>query len=359
MILKYINRPGSKINIEFENFSTIQALMLADMYVSNAISSLYILRYLRLNNFSYDSLIELYAECFRNEKETPQIIAKAKEFNSLYKREKKVKYKNQAYLVYLGRLRIYFDQMRISLKEAYEKLLKEILVYPVLPYRDSKVFVPQFSYVKDKEGNDQGYIDEIATDFILNDVTLVLNNYITTFMTKELSPSSVPGQFIAIEIALWDFPHFTNVSYEEINSIREELKPKLLPFKNDFYELTQQLREIKFEPENISQIKELANAKIAPHIEPIKEFFDENLYMCKMRKSFFENSGITLYLGIASVEDIVNYFEWILIVKPYMASAIKEQVARHVDIRTCIPFIFFKLNMNYPNLESCKGLYEE
>ena len=58
--------------------------MLADMYVSNAISSLYILRYLRLNNFSYDSLIELYAECFRNEKETPQIIAKGSAYLSKY-----------------------------------------------------------------------------------------------------------------------------------------------------------------------------------------------------------------------------------------------------------------------------------
>lgn len=123
------------------------------------------------------------------------------------------------------------------------------------------------------------------------------------------------------------------------------MKPVLLPFKAQIKEFSDELSKISFSAENSPHIEKLYADKLNPHIRKLQKAIEESMYISQARNQFPKNIGTKLCLGITSAGNLVNYYEKMNIIFPYVANEIKEQLKRRIDMKMTYPFFYFEMNL--------------
>jgi len=134
-----------------------------------------------------------------------------------------------------------------------------------------------------------------------------------------------------------------SLSYTQLKYTREDFKPALLPFKLNLKELSDEIFSIPFLPENRSQLKQLSRDNLMHLTEPIQQAINASLYISQIKNSSAENTGLRFCMGIASAETLIGYFEKTKTVLPYVAEEIRQQTARHIDLKSSYLFAYFEI----------------
>ncbi|MEI8203678.1 MAG: hypothetical protein WCH34_11730 [Bacteroidota bacterium] len=343
MKLIYYNRGGSAVDLFNESISILMNIIVADHVKYDSIYAYRLLHYINLEHYTDELVYEVYSRINKDDKQALDLVAKAKYLHPYYKKALKIKHKNKEDLAFIARTRNILAHFKLEIKQDMEERLKDYNIRLMIPFVDAKIFKQDPSNYNTLEETEHIYIEKIAKTFIEKESIFAIDFVVDCILSKSLVDSHEGAPTHFIDIPMWFFPSFMYLNYEEVKFIRDDLQPKLASFKADFKALADELFHIPYLPETIEQIKELCRGRILHHIKPIEEAMDENIYMCKAKKSFFDKTGVTFRLGVTSADIIIGYFECAKIILPYMANEIRLQVQRHMDINASFLFTTYRI----------------
>lgn len=152
-----------------------------------------------------------------------------------------------------------------------------------------------------------------------------------------------------IKIPLWDMPFLDELAYKQLKYTRNNLQPAMAPFKIKLQEFWDEINTIQFIDENMEQLKHLCQSKLHPFVQPLQQTINESLYISQIRNKSENNNKLTMCLGITSADKLIQYYEKVETILPYVASEIKQQVSRYMDLKAAQMFVYFKVRNNEEN----------
>ncbi|MFH1004070.1 MAG: hypothetical protein V1781_01010 [Bacteroidota bacterium] len=337
MKIIFINRDDTKIDYCTEPDYLHPLVLIADTvkYISMIVHT--IVTYKGIEKLTDDSVVQMHKDIFKKDENAIQMHKETDRIYSIVKKVKNIKHKDKNTLIYIHSFESLIKIFKKNIKEQIEDILKGICIYEIMPFIQDEVFKVQESCCYSEETKcEDPYINLIADIIITNENIFLFDTQIEKILSSETD---------FIKIPLWDFPPLAYLTYNQMKYTRENLKSALHQFKVQLKEISSELFKITFASENFLYIEKLCADKLNPHIASLQKSINESIYISQTRNKFPENHKMKLYLGITSVENLVNYYEKMNIVFPYVANEIKEQVKRHIDIKMTCPFFYFEMNV--------------
>ncbi len=300
--------------------------------------------------FSDEKIIELSMEFFEKVPETLEIIKFMKETFPFIKKLRSEKHKPRQSILLIENFNIGIKHFKSGFEKDKKGFSDNFMLTELLPFIDQKIWqINALDFMINLKKEDI-FIQPISKSIIEGNAILGLDTMIEEFFSFINYDSPENTGFDFIKIPLWHIPVTENLNNAQINHSRNHLQPALATFKTHLKELSEEIFPLSFSPEHIPAIKQLIHNKLKAHISPIQQSIDENLYFCQAKKQFSEIFGTTLYLGIASADTIISYFEKTETILPYVASEIKHLVSKQFDVSSSMVFSYFE--MNIPDISS-------
>ena len=187
-------------------------------------------------------------------------------------------------------------------------------------------------------------IKEIVDSFLENNGLVVLDEVIETLVPfKRVDNNEQPvSEPYFISSYLFEFPLMFDLNYEQLKNVRDDLKPTIEPFHQEYKKLIEELAAIPYNNSE-QQIRMLLNTHINPHIQNIQKKIDENIYIQQQKNRYGAEERIKVMLGITSVENQIRLLEKEEVILPFVADVVIEKLGKNFDIKSCMPFIYHKL----------------
>ena len=329
----------------FNKFHQVHAVIcIADTVYSFANSEWSSMFHLDLDKTPDDMIIALFKRTFAKDKNTAKFVEKYEELTSMIKQGKKLKQKQKEMLLVLARIKPVVDLPKRRLKEMQTKLSETAKLNEVKKFFEENIWQIPYSSIKLDAKKEDVYIQPIYEKMLQRDNLFSLDEKLEEFFTPTLLDAPETTDFDFIKIPLWEIQLAKELTYNQIKYTRDDLQPALLPFKANLKELSEELIGINFLPENMARIKQLCREKLLEHIAPVQQSLNDSLYLSHLRNQSAENTDSKLFLGIASAEMLLNYFDKIKLVQPYVISEIKQRLARHFDLNASCIFSYLQIH---------------
>ncbi len=312
-----------------------------------------------LNSISDKMAIDFGKWVYKREKQEYEMICTLEDLLLSLKKIRQVKHKDKSMMLVLGNFNIRMANLKQSLKGTLDLFFDFYKIAELRQFIDDKIWsVPFLSYVPDTKKED--VLLQIYFETFLNRNNIIaMDDKLTEYFTCTMLDEDETTVCDFIKIPLWDIPVAEGLTYNQIKHTRADLKPKMMPFTNDLNELAEAFKTIQFLPKNIQTIKELCRKKLSEHIMPMQQSIDDSLYLSHLRNQSAEDMCSKLFLGIASANMLIDYYEKAEIIQPYVASEIKQRLARHVDLKSCYLFTFMNIHSMYGIAPDTNKFYAE
>ena len=351
MKLTYLNRKGSIIKFNNEPVNIHLNILIADHIKYCSMLADNIITYKEIDSCSDDKLFEVYTQMFDKNEKVSDFIKTIKEHYPEYKKTINLKNKDKDDLVYIGRHKSLFDRMRKQLKLSLDKELDKSNIKTVLPFLDQGVFEIHLSEELMDNDKEDFFVREIINTLIDRDSILVLDWMFEPMFRPSLFNLIFNRKRAFVTFPLLEVPPFRNMTYNEMRYTKEELKITLAPLKKDLLEFTDKLSTMRFEKKNVKKINKLLVDTLWNHLS-LQQKIDESLYITKLKNQFPPELNSAFCIGITSAESIVDYFEKAKIILPYLANEIKQQLSRHIELKSSHLFFYqrFFLDRKIPTM---------
>ena len=342
MDIIFINRVTSKINFVMEGTYIYSNLLLSDNALYVSFSAVNLLCYIRVPKFSDEDVIKSFAKMFNEEEDIKDLEDIIRIYPS-YKEYQKVKHKDKTTIMLIGHFKTIINSLRSRIQDDYMMLLKSYNLFEALPFIEDKILYVSAIEAKEVDLMEDPYIKLIVGTIIERECVLFLDGSIEDYFNFSTIDASENETVDFKKIPLCELPSFIGITYKEVKYTRDQLQEVLKPFKTHLKDLSDELFKLPFTNESQPQIKQLYNEKLSQFITPIQPAIDESIYLSKQKNIFPDKNAINYCLGITSVETLIDFYEKAEIVEPYVASEIKQQVSRHMDLKATIVFTYCHL----------------
>ncbi len=332
--------------IEFEHkFDNLQSMIfIADtlvLWVNAAWANMFTLD---VETLADEQLLAYNLSLYKNNKKSVEEFESVGQFLKSAKKVKKIKLKSKEGLYVFNRYMTGIKLMKNSMTFVHKGFVKFHQLEELYPFVGDGIWqVPFVDYINDPKKEDV-FIQPICEKMQQRDNLFVLDEKLEDFYLHSIleAPENTACDFI--KIPLWEIQLAKELTYNQIKYTRDDLQPALLPFKTNLKELSEALIGINFLPENMARIKQLCGEKLLEHIAPVQQSLNDSLYLSHLRNQSAENTDSKLFLGIASAEMLLNYFDKIKLVQPYVISEIKQRLARHFDLKASCIFSYLQIH---------------
>lgn len=347
MKINFYNKNNSKIDEAPEVLSFHPSVLIADVVHFDCLWAGDIYCYLEIDKHSDEMVFRLTSIHYKNDEATNDLSKNLEKYANDLKALLKIKHKTKEQLVLLGQYRGMAKKTRDFLKEIYEHHLLKRNLLVLAPFANEKVIEIGKDHFFEERKKENLYIKELKDAITKHETLLCLDEGIEKLFGFCLFTEIELGFNDFIKVPMWDFPQFVGITYEQMKHTKDNLQSVLEPFKIQLENLADQLMKISYSPDNLKQIKQLLNENLMHHKTAVQHSINESLYLIQQRNRFDNNNNLKFCFGICSTETLVNYYEKNEVLFPYVATELKQQLSRHIDLNgTCI-FSYYELN--YPN----------
>ncbi len=345
MKITYYDSP--EINI-VENymacFMVQPSLILADTFTISLDDSWGKLVMEDIDTWSHEKIYTSFKEVFPADKNALGMIKEYNQMRQAIKNLKALRNKHKE----LSRITHMFNSIsngfKIYLEFHRDEVIQEHKIQECLPFAQDGVFIMKSIDFKQMDNKEHVLIPEI-TKVLINRLEIMAFHESVEKMFSHVNYNEIESnEFDFIRIPLWEIPVLDELAYKQLKYTRNDLHPAMAPFKIKLQEFWDEIVTIQFIDENIEQLKHLCQTKLYPFVQPIQHAIDESLYISQIKNKSQNNNKLTMCMGITSADRLIQYYEKVETVLPYVASEIKQQVSRYMDLKATQMFVYFKVH---------------
>ena len=259
--------------------------------------------------------------------------------------------KDKLALEIIGRHKSAMILLRKQLKICYTDSLTRYKLLELCKFAHDESWTLAFPLGNEKANMENDYIPVLTQTIMGNECQLAFDSVVEQlFEYVDINiASDAPYEFV--KIPLWDFPLLDGMKFNQVKYTQQDLKPSLQEFTKHFDELSAQLFTLPFTSENQAEIIALAKEKIGAQVSPVQQAIDNSLYISQTRNQTPPNTGMKFHLGITSAENLVNYYEKTEMIEAYVASEIKEQLRRYINLQATCFFTYITIQKPSYNVQ--------
>jgi len=336
------NKQPSKMNFGREALSLYVYTLLADEVLIKCALSYDLALYDEIETLKDEEVIRKLLPHVEDDEEFTKTLTDIWDLQKQLKRYIREKHTDKSTFIAIGNFRSIMKDLRSKLKEIIEKRLKYSRLFELVPFRKEDVWKLENVLFKFDPAFDKQdlYITELTQTIPEQKYLIAFDTEVEKLFSFCLYDNPDNCNAEIIKIPLWSFPVFDGISFFQMKFTRDYLLPALLEFKAQLKKLSSEVFNIPFEPVNHPKIKQLCQESIEQHIVPVQKSVNDSLYMSQLRNKTEAGKGINFCLGITSAENLVNYYERTEMIEPYVATEIKQQIGRQMDLKACCFFVY-------------------
>jgi len=280
--------------------------------------------------------------------ETKELIKEMKKMKVSVDQIKKNKHKSKADVF----LKHKFDSWILATK----KLLKSAIVIKLIDNGFS-----QFIDLIDPENNVTNYsilypetlIDENRTLLFLFDVLrskdgLPLLNIIIKkqFKNKDITiikiEDQVDSDFISFPIFEMQYNYYSSDKKEIIFNLKSQIQAEYLSLFSNIEKFIEDNFNKKYDEELNDAYYKLYEANI-DSLNNFQEKINNNIYFHKLMNSDDEYKILRVNIGVTSINTMIDHYEKIEVLQPFLATALKDKLQIITDLSFCKFFYFIEI----------------
>ncbi len=345
------NKLPSRINFYDEALCLYPYTLLSEKLLLVSSISFDILLY---NNFDKLKDILIIGECIYHFGEDEGLKAFFEDVKVKQKQVDKIKrqkFKDKNTLHLIGVQKGFVAKLRGTLKEHYERRLSTFKITELIGYEKEDCWIIKFPLLNIKKNQEDVYIPALTETIIENEYVMEFDGIVERLFTHVDIDATGSTSFDFIKIPLWDLPLIEGIKFNQMKYSQQDLKASLQEFTKHFDELSEQLFKMPFTLENQAEIIGLAKEKIMAQALPVQQAIDTSLYLTQFRNQSPPNTGMKFHLGITSAENLVNYYEKTEMIEAYVASEIKEQLRRYINLQATCFFTYITIQKPSYNVQ--------
>jgi hypothetical protein len=155
-------------------------------------------------------------------------------------------------------------------------------------------------------------------------------------------PGWIKRRIDSIAVEIINFPLICLLAADQLLYLREQLYPEFDEFKNQLDQFRQAIAGLQFHPENFGRIVTLFHQHIGNLRQPLQQKIDQQLHIQFMRNNS-KDFGMKLFLVIAPVSKMIEYYYKTGIVSPEATEALKRSLGREMDLKRCELFFYVQI----------------
>jgi hypothetical protein len=344
MILNCIDSPASKYYHDNNREAIFYNLLIAD-YVRVTVDAAWSDMILTdIDTWKDDKIITTFTKLSKkhNHENAKRVIEQFIKLTGLLKKIRHVKNKNREMTAIISSYNKHLKQFKSGMQKFKNEFIEYNHVNEMMPFIDEGIWQMMPIDYEPGPNKEDSLIQPIVNTFLEPENILSIDGQFVALFNPATYFSTPFNDSELIMIPLWNFPHFTDINYQQIKYTRDNLQPGLKKFKEQLKEISDLLSQICFSSENFQQIRQLFDNRFFETIEQVQKLTDESLYINKMKNQFKENTGFRFCLGVTSVEAVVRSFERTETIQPYVANEIKHRIAREIDLKSGYVFTFLE-----------------
>ena len=343
MKISFFNKSKTNIPINHESYCIHPCLVIADSVMYFSYSSYLFRMYVDSDSFNDAKLLTESKQISKNDPELIEEIEFVEEMMIHAKKIKQLTRKNKDQLLYLHNYKNGITYIKEYYKDFFETILKGRCCFHLLHFMEKKVLEMKIAEINQHQPFSEEFIKVIPETIIGQESIMMLDQNIETYFSFSTADSPSKRKTDFIKLHLWDFPFFIDLNFEQLNYIREELKPAFAPFKAELDELAILIFDQKLQGVDMEEIRQLFDVKISPYKAPIQHSLDENIFLSKLKNRMNHNNKLRFCLGITSIEILVDYYVKAQVVNPFIAKQNKEQIGQHFDLMSSVLFCYYEI----------------
>jgi|GEM_PF-6813329 len=348
MFLSLFNDFKSKMNFLYEAFCLYPSVILSNkIYYKSKLSSL-IKNYLTKDTWNISTILSLY-RAFELDKTFEIPVEGLEKHAARLKLISKVKHKPKELIVLEQQLKSFFADIKSDVTQWFENFFETYSLKDVLPFIDDKVFVPFYSndmFVV-REGKENPYINEISKMILSEPDYMILGQSIEDYFPfVELSKDGYEkdcdfSKLPFIKVKLFDFPYLALLTHTQLAYTRNNLRREMMLFEEALDLMRKMVRNMSLCEDLYKGIENLA-PMFSELYGNVQKAIDEELYVQQAKQ---KNPGVSIFLclGICSYRQIIEYYQRMEIIEPYVAEAILKIIERKTNPDFCD--IFFNIDI--------------
>ncbi len=345
----YIISTESDINLINDAAYIRPNLLFFDHLKNSSYCAFHIMIYRAIDDIEYEYLLPLTPFYFNHEAVTEEYMEQLFSYFKKYKQILKIPHKNQLQMRVILTFRNTMSQHRKGMKENITYLLNLYNLMELVNFAEEETWELDFLDFMDDSNHEDYYIPKIVDSILDIEEILSFDNCVDELFSHTLLTSNQNKTTDFIKIPLWKLPPLHQMTNAQLTYTSKEFKSILADFQKQLVLLSADLLKTTFSEKNGSLIKEKCADQLLHFVQPIQTSINDSLYISQYKNKFSTTEGITLCLGITSAANLVNYFEKTSVVKPYVASEIKQQLSRHIDLSSTHIFAYYEI---YPSPET-------
>ena len=315
--------------------------LLADEVLIRSYWSFSLKNYLDRDKYNDKYAMSLLLHSFKDDADFMKTLNTVIQHQKIVNKYLQQKRNDKSALKFISTHRTDMKGLRWVIEQNLEVSLKKYKLFELLPFDNNvwKLRTPLLDYVPECP-IENAYIGVLSKNIPEHEYALALDTEVENLFSFSLynSAETVDAEFI--KIPLWDFPLFDDITFLQMKYTRDDLTQALHAFKTEYNQLFNKLFTIPFTKDNQQEIKKLCDDSITHHIEPVQQSINNSIYISQLINKTQKDQRMKFCLGITSAENLANYYERCEIVEPYVASQIKQQIGRQMDLQASCIFVY-------------------
>jgi len=141
---------------------------------------------------------------------------------------------------------------------------------------------------------------------------------------------------------LFEMPVPVSLSTNQVKIIRNDLLDKFKPFFERIVEFNSSLKEIEYNKKNLKKLKKEYFDKACEEKNSLQDAIDNNLYMNQLKNKLEEDKTLSIYLGLASFNNILEFYKRALIIDDYIIMYVKDKMKEELNMNGSKFFLYLK-----------------
>ena len=141
---------------------------------------------------------------------------------------------------------------------------------------------------------------------------------------------------------LFDMPIPVSLSASQVRIVRNDLLNKFISFSEMLVDFNVQLQTIEYNNKNLKKLKREYFDKICEEKNNLQEAIDNNLYMNQLKNKLEEDKTLSIYLGLASFNNILEFYKNANIIDDYIIMYVKDKMKDELNMNGSKFFLYLK-----------------
>ena len=343
MKITYYDSPTTNYDEEYRLSYTIHPSIIVSDSMTFSVKNSWAKALLEdVDSWSNEKIMANFRECFEGNDSAKSVIDYYDKMIPVMKNLNKQKSKSKDVVGAINNFSIMYKLCKAEMRKFANEVIVRNNLSNCMPFAEGGVFILKPIDYKQKDNKEDDLISEIKNLIIQREETLLFDKKVEQLYSFSHYEEVENNTSDFIKIPLWDLPMLDEFDYKQLKYTRDDLHPALAPFKMQLKQLSDEIFPLQFIDENIEQLKYLCQSQLQKFVQPIQHSIDESIYISQTRNKSQAWNKLTLNLGITSVENLIQYYEKVETVEPYVANEIKRQTARYLDLKASCFFMYFE-----------------